>query len=707
MSPHDAHGASGNILDSPPPQTLHAKLPPSPPECRITSPLYLPPPLAAPETVSIHDEQNENDDTSRHVDDSDLFLAIDSSMKKMRACLVDKCLKVVCVEQVELDTELSEFGTHNGVYTVGSEVRAPSEQRVAALDLLLTKLAFLDPESSILARVRAVSGACHSNAVFLSHDFSNLLEFMNHAPEIPLQDILVSSRGFSEPLPRTQPDGSVKCVFSQAFDDVASTVDMEQVLPFDLNETSASSSGTIFDTTGHMMLESTFMSSLMLGAIAPVDSSDMCSTGLIDLDTADWNEQRVRETLCPKFNTPDDLDAVMSRLGHVQLDGPASLGNVSDYFVKRYGFHPSCLVVPFSGDHSSSFLAYDLSGQDVALCLGVGLSDTLMARTSVSSSCSNIGEDAHVLVSPVAPHDQNQRIVVISNKNASVARSLVRDVNCNGSWPVFARLAALVPHGGTVGLDNKYFSIFLPSNENEQEVEGFQRFVSGSRVQDFSDRKVNPRLLIESQLMSLSSKLSSFKELERSQETLAPSNSTGRLILHGGAAQNPAIVALSATVFNKQAYFVNETTEMAQTSMETCQCRQTTSADHTTLTTRVEQSFGHSYKSTTSALGAAYKAAYSFALQNGWPQSLLSSDEIRKLGFWGFVKLVRRNASDVVCQCADKSCISRPVSSGGDDENVDEGLTLVANPDKDEHRYYTAMLPELVRLEKAARKGLV
>ena len=44
-----------------------------------------------------------------------------------------------------------------------------------------------------------------------------------------------------------------------------------------------------------------------------------------------------------------------SKLGHVREDGGGSLGNVSQYFVQRYGFISSCMIAPFTGDNPCKY----------------------------------------------------------------------------------------------------------------------------------------------------------------------------------------------------------------------------------------------------------------------------------------------------------------------------------------------------------------
>lgn len=47
-------------------------------------------------------------------------------------------------------------------------------------------------------------------------------------------------------------------------------------------------------------------------------------------------------------------------------------------------------------------------------------------------------------------------------------------------------------------IDEKYFAYFFPHREASL-AQGFLRFVAGARTPEFSDRKINPRLLLESQ----------------------------------------------------------------------------------------------------------------------------------------------------------------------------------------------------------------
>lgn len=53
-------------------------------------------------------------------------------------------------------------------------------------------------------------------------------------------------------------------------------------------------------------------------------------------------------------------------------------------------------------------------------------------------------------------------------------------------------MVAITPSGGSIGMDNKMFTIVVPRGERK----GIRRFEHGVRVAEFSDIRVNARCLI-------------------------------------------------------------------------------------------------------------------------------------------------------------------------------------------------------------------
>lgn len=90
---------------------------------------------------------------------------------------------------------------------------------------------------------------------------------------------------------------------------------------------------------------SSFLASLFLGHIAPIDYSDASGMNLMELRSKKWHPGLLK--LCG----PNAAE----KLGN-PVPSCSNLGNISPYFVERYGFDKSCEVFAFSGDNPSSLI---------------------------------------------------------------------------------------------------------------------------------------------------------------------------------------------------------------------------------------------------------------------------------------------------------------------------------------------------------------
>ena len=86
---------------------------------------------------------------------------------------------------------------------------------------------------------------------------------------------------------------------------------------------------------------------------------------LWDIKAGKYNEKLM--TLASGSSDTSDLE---HKLGHVHEDGGGSFGNISTYFVERYGFNSNCSIVPFTGDNPSTILALPLRPLDAMVSLG-------------------------------------------------------------------------------------------------------------------------------------------------------------------------------------------------------------------------------------------------------------------------------------------------------------------------------------------------
>lgn len=90
---------------------------------------------------------------------------------------------------------------------------------------------------------------------------------------------------------------------------------------------------------------SSFLGSLFLGKISPIDYSDGSGMNLMDIHTKKWN-QTLLDTCGP------DLANKLSE----PVPSHTNLGPISNYFVERYNFNPECRIIACTGDNPASLI---------------------------------------------------------------------------------------------------------------------------------------------------------------------------------------------------------------------------------------------------------------------------------------------------------------------------------------------------------------
>ncbi|KAK9453784.1 hypothetical protein V1511DRAFT_462034 [Dipodascopsis uninucleata] len=313
----------------------------------------------------------------------DLFLGFDLSTQQIKCIAIDANLKLVCQANVEFDVDTPEYKTKKGVYTnpTLNEVYAPVAMWIKAFDILLRKLRAAELDFS---KVRSISGAGQQHgSVYWSSRAEELLAGLD--PTLDLEPQLGPEAFSHEMSPNWQDHSTVaECDF------------IEEKIggPDRLAEITGSKSHHRFtgpqilrvrhrhadryEATSRISLVSNFFASLLLGKFAPLDVSDVCGMNLWDLEKGRFDRGLLALVA---GGSGAETDELITKLGPVELDGGKDLGNISPYYVKKYGFPEDCIITPITGDNPATILALPLRPQDVIISLGT--STTLLISTPV------------------------------------------------------------------------------------------------------------------------------------------------------------------------------------------------------------------------------------------------------------------------------------------------------------------------------------
>jgi xylulokinase len=294
---------------------------------------------------------------------------------------------------------------------------------------------------------------------------------------------------------------------------------------------------------------SSFLASIFLGKIAPIDISDVCGANLWDIKNGRWHE----DLLALAAGPTSSISELKSKLGEVPEDGGSSFGTISPYFCTRYGFPKSAQIIAFTGDNPSTMLALPLRASDAIVSLGTSTT-FLMATNQYKPDPAY-----HFLNHPTTA---GHYMFMLCYKNGGLAREHIRDainkasnISDVRSWDTFNKIATDTPVLGQEEDSHPMrLGLFFPRPEIVPNVKaGTWRFLWDKKnltpVKDddkaWSIPNADARAILESQFLSL--RLRSQSLVTSTSNANLPAQPR-RVYLVGGGAVNPAIADLAGQV---------------------------------------------------------------------------------------------------------------------------------------------------------------
>ncbi|KAK3682708.1 hypothetical protein B0T22DRAFT_292518 [Podospora appendiculata] len=481
--------------------------------------------------------------------DGPLYLGFDLSTQQLKAIVVQSDLQVVSDAKVDFDLDFgSKYGIKKGVLVndAEGEVFAPVALWLEALDLVLQRL---QAKNTPLHRVRGVSGSCQQHgSVYWSREAGELLGGLR--ADASLVDQLAEG-AFSHPYAPNWQDHSTQAECDQ-FD--AKLGSAERLAAVTGSAAHHRFTGTqimrlrrklpdMYAATSRISLVSSFLASLFIGAVAPMDISDVCGMNLWDIAGNKWSEPLLELTA-----GADGVPELHRKLGEVRQDGGGSVGRISSYFTARYGFSPECEIAPFTGDNPATILALPLRPLDVIVSLGT--STTFLMITPIYKP----DPSYHFFNHPTTP---GHYMFMLCYKNGGLAREKLRDVlpkpDGSDAWANFNKHALATPPLDIQSASDKaklglYF--YLPEIVPNISA-GTWRYTcnaaDGSGLEEAKEAwpvETDARAIVESQALSM--RLRSQK-LVHSPGNGLPAQPR-RIYLVGGGSLNPAIARVIGDV---------------------------------------------------------------------------------------------------------------------------------------------------------------
>jgi len=367
-------------------------------------------------------------------EDKRFALGLEFSTQSAKAVLLDTGDPgVAYTAKFDYETELPGYGTAGGVLpSADPAVRHTSPAMLTeAVDVLFNRMM---GDGIPLDRVGAIKlDAQQHCTVYVNDSFSSRLSHLDGRHSLVEQ----MRGGFSRPSAPIWEDRSPVAQAKELTSRLAGAGGIEKLtgnkaeLRFPASQILkwAAEHPDEYEKSAHILVLSAYVTSLLTGTIAPVDTGDGWGTNLNSLDIAHpgWNQVVLSECEA-MLSSAGARGALEPRLGRM-VSYDTVIGPVARHFVTRYGLDPHAMVLAGTGDNPATLLG---SGGEIVISLGSSYTvNGTMSRIEPSG-------DEEYNVFGFTPGTAMALSVIT---NGGKLHSKFRDRYAGGSWKRYFELA--------------------------------------------------------------------------------------------------------------------------------------------------------------------------------------------------------------------------------------------------------------------------